>query len=96
MRRILVDIARPGTVLSVECDVRRVTSRSADVSLEREDIIALDEALQSRLGEQRKPASSSCAFSLGLVWMRQPEVLKISAVPLCANGVWPRRGSIES
>lgn len=82
MRRILVDIARSRNSAKRGGDVCRVSlAEAAEVSLDRgEDIIALDEALQSLAAiDQRKTHIVELRFFGGLSVDETAEVLKISA-----------------
>lgn len=82
MRRILVDIARSRNSAKRGGDICRVSlAEAAEVSLDRgEDIIALDEALQSLAAiDQRKTSIVELRFFGGLSVDETAEVLKISA-----------------
>lgn len=81
MRRILVDIARSRNYAKRGGDVCRVSlAEAADISLERgEDLIALDEALQSLATiDQRKSRIVELRFFGGLSVDETAEVMKIS------------------
>ena len=81
MRRILVDVARSRNYAKRGGNAFRVSlSEAADVSLERgEDIIALDEALQSLAAiDPRKTRIVELRFFGGLSVDETAEVLKVS------------------
>jgi len=82
MRRILVDVARSGHYAKRGGEACRVSiSEAADVSPERgEDLIALDEALQSLAAfDKRKTQIVELRFFGGLTVDETAEVLKVSA-----------------